>query len=169
MAFWRNYFHLTWSTKDRLPLIQPDIEEQLYSYMVNRASELNVFVYAINGTEDHVHAIVAIPPKHSVSDVVKKLKGASSHFINHVIRPGEFFGWQGGYGCLTIGEKQLSIANHYVRTQKRHHDEGTTNGWLERCDKDDEGPIHKQPYPKQKSKYVRDQSGDYDALGEFPF
>jgi len=169
MAFWRNYFHLTWSTKNRLPLIQPDFEEQLYSYMVKRASELNVFVYAINGIEDHIHVIVAIPPKHSVSEVVKKLKGASSHFINHVIQPEGFFGWQGGYGCLTIGEKYLSFAENYVRAQKQHHEDGTTNGWLERSDKDDEGPVHKNTYPKEGSKYVRDQSGEYDALGELLF
>ena len=85
MAFWRNYYHLTWATKNRLPLIQTEFETQLYSYMIKKASKLDVFVYAINGTEDHMHIVAAIPPKQSVADVVKHLKGASSHYVNHEV------------------------------------------------------------------------------------
>ena len=83
MSFWRNYYHLTWATKNRLPLIQTEFEKQLYSYMVKKAAELNVFVYAIDGTEDHTHVVVAVPPKHRIADVVKTLKGASAHYVNH--------------------------------------------------------------------------------------
>jgi REP element-mobilizing transposase RayT len=82
MAFWRLYYHLVWGTKNRQPLITPVIETHLYSYLVHKASELGVFVYQINGWLDHVHLVVAIPPKLSIADVVKNLKGASSHFIN---------------------------------------------------------------------------------------
>lgn len=75
MSFWRNYYHLTWATKNRLPLIESVFEEQLYSYMVKKAAEHEAFVYALDGTEDHVHVVAAIPPKTSVADFVKSLKG----------------------------------------------------------------------------------------------
>jgi putative transposase len=140
MPYWRNYYHITWATQDRLPLILPAFEKQLFSYMVKKASDFEVFVYALNGTQDHVHLVVAIPPKHTVAGIVKSLKGASAHYVNHVICPADHFAWQRGYGCLTVGEKQRTIAEAYVLNQKQHHAENTSNSWLERYSEEDEGP-----------------------------
>ena len=83
MSFWRLYYHLVWATKNREHLIQPEIEDRLHAYLVRKAAELDVYVYAINGWYDHAHVVAAIPPKHAVADVVKRLKGASSHYLNH--------------------------------------------------------------------------------------
>jgi hypothetical protein len=49
MPFWRLYYHLVWSTKNREHFISPAVEDQLYAYIVNKAAELDVRVYAING------------------------------------------------------------------------------------------------------------------------
>lgn len=54
-----NVFYLVWATKDRAELIGPEVEETLFRYLVNKAAELNVRVYAINGWFDHVHMVVA--------------------------------------------------------------------------------------------------------------
>ena len=145
MSFWRNYYHLIWATRDRQPLITPQVETRLFPYLVNKAMQMNVTVYAVNGWVDHVHMVVAIPPKWSVADVVKELKGASSHDINNqseltgVNIP--HFAWQGGYGVLTIGHGNYPTAVEYVQRQKEHHANGQTNAWLERCDDDDFGPV----------------------------
>ena len=40
MAFWRLYYHLVWATKNREPLIKPEIEKRLYAYLVHKAAEL---------------------------------------------------------------------------------------------------------------------------------
>src|SRR6476661_6869597 len=82
MSFWRLYYHLVWSTKNREHLIQPDVETRLYLYLVSKAAELDVYVYAINGWFDHIHMVVAIPPNHAVAEVVKRLKGGRSHDLN---------------------------------------------------------------------------------------
>lgn len=78
MSFWRNYYHLVWSTKNRLPLILPDFESQLFNYLIHKAAELDTNVLEINGIQDHIHLVLSIPPKNSVADVVKLLKGASA-------------------------------------------------------------------------------------------
>mgnify|MGYP001822711518 CR=1 FL=1 len=141
MSFWRSYYHLVWATKDREPLIQPETEGRLYAYIVRKSAELGVYVYAINGWYDHVHLLVAIPPKHAVADVVKTLKGASSHYLNHEGRLDYEFAWQRGYGALTLGERQCPQAEAYVRGQKDHHEQQTANAWLERCAELNEGPV----------------------------
>lgn len=135
MSFWKHCYHIVWSTKGREPLICPEIEPRLYAYLAFKAGELGVYLYAINGTDDHGHIVAAIPPKHSVAWVVKMLKGSSAHFVNTELRPpGLHFAWQRGYGSLTIGEKQRAAAIEYVQRQKERHRDHTTNVWLERCD-----------------------------------
>ena len=173
MPFWRNYYHLVWATKNRNPLIQPDIEPHLHSYLLHKAKELDVRVFAINGWTDHVHLIVSIPPKLSVSDVVKRLKGASAHDLNHVIGVESHFQWQRGYGVLTLGERQRDRAEAYVNNQKEHHGRQTTNDWLERVDEFDEGPPDEGLAPNGVAPVLREKQILYDsedwAANEFPF
>ena len=172
MPFWRNYYHLIWTTKQRAPIIHDDIEGPLFGYIVKKASQMGVFVYAINGTEDHVHMVVAIPPQQSVADVVKTLKGSSSNYVNQSIQPNGHFEWQRGYGCLTLGEKQRSIAEEYVRNQKQHHAEQSANHWLEHTSETDEGPLTLKTEKKREDSdlsLIRDQHGSYEISDEIPF
>ena len=39
MTFWRLYYHLTWATKNREPLIQLEMKEQVHAYLVRKVSE----------------------------------------------------------------------------------------------------------------------------------
>jgi len=168
MAFWRLYYHLVWATKNREPLIQPDIEERLYAYLIHKATELGVYVYAVNGWRDHVHLIVAIPPKHAIAEVVKQLKGASSHDLNLGNRPDQF-AWQRGYGALSLGERQRSDAVAYVQDQKAHHAQQATNAWLEQCTDLDEGPLAIGLAPELVPAAVHERQAAYQAWEEMPF
>jgi len=168
MPFWRLYYHLTWSTKDRAPFITPEIEPRLYAYIVKKAAELDVFTYAIDGWSDHSHLVAAIPPKVAVAELVKFVKGASFHYLNHECHLDYEFAWQRGYGALSVGEKQRPIAEEYVRNQKKHHEEQTANAWLERYTDLDEGPpgigVNLDAVPT-----LREAPPPYEILGEFPF
>jgi len=169
MAFWRLYYHLVWATKNREHLIQPEIEDWLYAYIVRKAAELGVYIYAINGWYDHIHLVVSIPPKHAVAYVVKRLKGASSHEVNQTDRIDYQFGWQRGYGALSLGERQRPRAEAYVADQKQHHEQQTANAWLERYTEFDEGPSDSGLTPDAAPSMLREQGTIYDAWGEPPF
>ena len=169
MAFWRLYYHLIWSTKDRAPLIIPDIEPRLFAYLVRKSADIGVYVYAVNGWNDHVHMLIAVPPKLALAEVVKELKGASSHDINHEVRLGYPFAWQRGYGALSLGEKQKPLAEAYIRDQKVHHQQQTTSSWLEHCTELDENPTDTGiQYPSVPAAVVSESDVEYDVLGE-PF
>jgi putative transposase len=170
MSFWRNNYHLVWATKNREPLIQPEFESQLFGYIVNKAAELEVYTHAIGGCADHIHLVVSVPPKHAVAQVIKTLKGASSFYVNHVLRPENlYFAWQRGYGCLTIGEKQRPAARAYVLNQKQHHEEKTTNRWLERCPESDQEPTPSN-WTDAAARLVREETATYQVeQADFPF
>ena len=169
MSFWRTYYHLVWSTKNREPLITPQVEARLYAYIVNKAAEIEVFVFEINGCADHVHLIVAIPPKLSVSEVVKHLKGASSFDINQQRALDTGFAWQRGYGVLTLGSRQRVDAEAYVRGQKQHHRDATINPWLEREGETDEGPPDAASFIKNLVPAIHDTTTIYQVREELPF
>ena len=169
MAFWRLYYHLVWATKNREPLIRTEIETRLYAYIVAKASELGVYVYAIDGWYDHVHLVVSIPPKHAVAYIVKRLKGASSHDINQEGALDQHFAWQRGYGALSLGGRQRAEAEAYVADQKRHHEHQTDNAWLERYTEFDEGPEEVGIVSEGVPPILREEETPYDAWGEPPF
>lgn len=165
MPFWKLYYHLVWGTKNRLPLIVPEGEPQLYQFLIDRALEMDVFVYEVNGYLDHVHLVTAIPPKHAVAYVTKTLKGSSSHYINDRGMTADHFSWQRGYGALSLGEKQLPIAKAYVANQKEHHEQASTNNWLERTAEYDEGAV-----VSKDGTILREIETEYAVDGtDFPF
>ncbi|WP_353929908.1 IS200/IS605 family transposase [Okeanomitos corallinicola TIOX110] len=131
MALWRLYYHIVWATKQRQPLISSDIEDKLYGYLIGKANYLGCIVHAIGGIEDHIHLVVSIPPKLSVAEFVKTLKGSSTYHYNHYLDITKKFAWQEGYGVFSLGGKQLQEAVDYVNNQKIHHQNKTTILFLE--------------------------------------
>ncbi|MBP0021653.1 MAG: IS200/IS605 family transposase [Cyanobacteria bacterium SBLK] len=138
MSFWRTYYHLVWATQNRQPLITAERESELYGYITGKADGLGCILHAIGGIENHIHLVVSIPPKLSVAEFIRKIKGSSSYHINHVPSKIDLpLKWQRGYGVFTLGGKQLDTAKGYVNRHKEHHAEGTTIASLER-DRDEE-------------------------------
>ncbi len=140
MAFWRLYYHLVWATKNRQPLIDNQREARLYPYIVSKADSVNCIIHALNGTPDHIHLIVSIPPKIAVAEFVKRIKGSSSHYLNQTFPAPPQFAWQEGYGVFSLGSKQLDTGIAYVGNQKIHHQQSTTISMLEISDHNNDPP-----------------------------
>jgi putative transposase len=128
------YVHLVWSTWKRAPLITPQLQQRVYAAIQHQASELGVDVIAIGGIEDHVHVLARFPATIALSNLVQRLKGASSHFVTHVLRSPDAFKWQGGYGAFTLTKRAVPHVREYVLNQERHHREGRLYRELERTE-----------------------------------
>lgn len=123
------YLHIVWGTWDRLPLITPDIERRLHRNIESEAQKMKCTVLALNGTLDHVHLVASFPTTITIADLVKQVKGVSSHFVNETLQPETQFKWQGGYAALTVSRWDLSKIIGYVKRQKEHH--AADDLWLE--------------------------------------
>jgi REP element-mobilizing transposase RayT len=137
MSYWRLFYHITWGTKHRAALILPKFEPDVYPVIIAKAKSLGARVYAIGGTETHLHLVASIPPDIALNSLIGQVKGNSSHFINQVLRPDFDFRWQREFGVVSFGGKQLSIVVDYVRNQKAHHAENRLYSALERADTTD--------------------------------
>ena len=124
MPYWKLYYHFIWGTKERLPVILPTFESDLYRAIAAKVKELAGITYAIGGIMDHIHLAVSVPPKIAVAKFVGEVKGNSSHYINHIVKPDFEFYWQDEYGVLSFGEKNLPAVVRYIQNQKKHHADG---------------------------------------------
>jgi putative transposase len=131
MPYSKLYYHFIWATKERLPLIEPAFELDLYRAIAAKVQKMDGFVHAIDGTTDHLHLATSFPPKLAPAHFIGEVKGNASHFINHVTKPDFEFHWQDEYGVLTFGEKNLSAVVRYIQNQKKHHADGTVIAALE--------------------------------------
>ncbi len=98
------YLHSVWATWDRMPLLAPAIEQTVYATILAKCRQLDCEPLAIGGTADHVHLLVRFPTTLAVADLVKEVKGASSHLITHQSAP-EPFKWQGSYSAFTVSKE----------------------------------------------------------------
>ncbi|WP_409417783.1 IS200/IS605 family transposase [Flavobacterium sp. PS2] len=120
-SFTKIWIHAIWATKNRQELIDYSIEKNVYDYIREELIELGCPVRIINGMPDHVHILFLQNPQKSISDIVKQIKGSSSHFANRADLILEKFAWQTGFAAFSVSESQLDVVYNYIKNQKQHH------------------------------------------------
>ena len=113
--------HVVFSTKDRQPLITPEVEPELYAYMGGTAKNLESRCLAAGGTENHVHLLVSQSKKVALCHLMEEVKKSSSKWIKTKASTFQTFSWQDGYGAFTIGESQVEALKLYIGGQKERH------------------------------------------------
>jgi len=77
-TFYHRY-HLVWITKYRYKVLNGDVRLRVREIIRQVCAENGVEIIKGVLSNDHVHMFVSIPPKPSVSDLMRKMKGRSSH------------------------------------------------------------------------------------------
>jgi len=124
-SFNKIWIHTVWSTKDWKPLILSDVENEIHGVIRIQLIELGCFVRIINGMPDHVHCLFQLNPQKSIAEVIKQVKGSTSHFINQKELTTERFAWQTGYGAFSVSESGVAKVQEYISNQKEHHKKKT--------------------------------------------
>ncbi|GAB3927463.1 IS200/IS605 family transposase [Larkinella terrae] len=115
------WIHAVFSSKDRQPLIQKKVRMILYPLIREQLTASGCYVDCINGVEDHIHILFLLNPQVAISDLMKHVKGSSSHEINRQNLIPEKFAWQTGYGAFSISESQIGRVRQYIANQEQHH------------------------------------------------
>ena len=76
------YYHLMWIVKKRFHLVTESIRTDLEENLKRKSEELGVHLLAVGLNPEHVHCIISLKPTDYIPEVVKELKGFSSHEIN---------------------------------------------------------------------------------------
>jgi len=111
-----NYVHCVFSTKGRAQLIRDSAP--LWAYLRGVARNRGFDIFAIGGTNNHVHLLLSVPPGMHLGDLVRDLKANSSRFMKTNV-PG--FSWQDGYAAFSVSPSQLEVVKRYIARQEEHH------------------------------------------------
>jgi putative transposase len=114
-------YHCIFSTKHRQRWITPDVEQRLWPYLGGIARQNGLQALLIGGAEDHIHILLGMPPKITISEALKRIKGGSSGWAKEHLPGCRSFGWQDGYGAFTVGPLEIPEVEDYIRNQREHH------------------------------------------------
>ena len=113
--------HLIWSTKNRIPLIIPEIEDELFKYIASIFHNQDSPSLVINGSRDHLHVILSLSRTITIAKLIEEVKRSSSKWIKSKGAKFEKFYWQTGYAALGVGHYNIENLKTYIRNQKEHH------------------------------------------------
>ena len=77
-SVWHCQYHIVWVPKYRFRILQGAVKEAVESGVLAICSYAGCEVIEMNVQPDHVHLVIMIPPKLSISDLMGRLKGQTS-------------------------------------------------------------------------------------------
>ncbi|MDL2262079.1 IS200/IS605 family transposase [Bacteroidales bacterium OttesenSCG-928-I21] len=126
--------HIVWVTKYRYHVLKGDVQIRCRDLLIQICNSENVRILKGVVSKDHVHLHVEYPPSLSISVLVKKLKGRSSHHLQQEFPDlrkrywGQHF-WSVGYGAWSTG----NITDQMVQEYLSHHKDkpnGPMDDWI---------------------------------------
>lgn len=118
---WNCKYHIVFAPKYRRQVIYGKIKSDIGKILRKLCEQKGVEIIEATACSDHIHMLLAIPPKYSVSSIVGYLKGKSSLMIfdrhaNLKYKYGNRHFWCRGYYVDTVGRNEKAI-KEYVRNQ----------------------------------------------------
>ena len=123
---WNCKYHIVWIPKYRKKRLFGELRKALGPVLRELAAHRESEIIEGRLCVDHVHMLIAIPPKYAVAQVVGYIKGKSAIWIarNYAGRKRNFTGqhfWARGYFVSTVGIEEQVIRD-YIRRQE-HEDQ----------------------------------------------
>lgn len=122
-TIWHCQYHIVWTPKYRLKILEGDVSEEVASCIRAFSEQKECEVIELNVQKDHVHLVVMVPPKVSISDYMGIIKGRTAIRVFNKFRSlkkkpywGNHF-WARGYCVDTVGLDAEKICK-YVKYQE---------------------------------------------------
>ena len=120
-AVWECKYHIVWCPKYRFRVLKGQVGRSIRDIIKQLCEWKQIEILEGNVQVDHIHLVLSVPPKHSISEAVGFLKGKSAIkiFDMHLELKKLYWGrhfWAKGYCVSTVGLDEGQIRK-YVRTQ----------------------------------------------------
>ena len=118
---WRCQYHVVFAPKYRRLEIYGAIKADIGKILRQLCQQKGVEIIEAEACPDHIHMLISIPPKYSVSQIMGFLKGKSSLMIfdrhaNLKYKYGNRHFWARGYYVDTVGRNKKQV-QEYIRNQ----------------------------------------------------
>lgn len=115
------HLQLVFAVKYRQALIQPEWKIRLHQYITGIVRNHDHKLLAINTMPDHLNMLIGFRPHQSLADLMSKVKGESSEWINLENLTKSRFRWQEGYGAFSYIKSLVPVVINYILNQEEHH------------------------------------------------
>ncbi len=125
---YHNRYHIVWITKYRYKILTKEMSYRIKAINNQVCSQLGIRIIKGVLSNNHTHMFVEIPPRISVSEFMRRIKGCTSRKIQQEFPElrkrywGQRF-WARGYFCTTSGNVTNEIILNYI--DKHTQDEPT--------------------------------------------
>ena len=121
---WTCKYHIVVTPKYRRKIIYNQYRESLKEILKNLCKYKGIEIIEGHMMPDHVHLLLSIPPKYSVSQIMGYLKGKSALMMfdkhaNLKYKFGNRHFWAEGYYVSTVGLNEATIKK-YIQEQEKH-------------------------------------------------
>ena len=118
---WECKYHIVFAPKYRRQIIYGKIKQDIGQMIRKLCEYKGVEIIEAEACKDHIHMLISLPPKYSLSQFMGYLKGKSSLMIlekyaNLKYKYGNRHFWCRGYYVSTVGKNKKAIAE-YIRNQ----------------------------------------------------
>ena len=118
---WNCKYHIVFAPKYRRQIIYGKVKAEIGKILRTLCERKGVEIIRAEACADHIHMLVSIPPKYSVSEFMGYLKGKSllmifDKFANMKYRYGNRQFWCRGYYVDTVGKNTRAI-DEYIKNQ----------------------------------------------------
>lgn len=125
MSFVNIWIHTVWGTKNREPVLEKSIRDQVRQHISDNAIVKDIYIDCINGYTDHLHSLMTLNADLSVAKQMQLIKGESSFWINKNKLVKGHFEWADEYFVVSVSEDKLQFVRDYINGQEAHHQKET--------------------------------------------
>ena len=121
MSFVKIWIHAVWGTKNREPVLQKAIRDQVRQHISENAVAKGIYIDCINGYADHLHSLMTLSADLSIAKQMQLIKGESSFWINKNKFVKGHFKWADEYFAVSVSEDKLQLVRDYINGQEKYH------------------------------------------------
>ena len=128
-VLWHCQYHIIWVPKFRYRILKGVVAEEIFNCIQVFSAQLSCQVVELNVQPDHIHLLVKIPPKVSMSEFMGTVKGRTAirvfkKFPYLKQRPywGNHF-WANGYCVDTVGLNEDMIRKYIVYQERQEREQ----------------------------------------------
>lgn len=123
---WECKYHVVFAPKYRRQVIYGKLKRDISQILIELCRRKGVEILEAEACTDHIHMLITVPPKYSISQIMGYIKGKSSLIIfdrhaNLKYKYGNRHFWCRGYFVSTVGKNEKKIRQYIAEQLKEDH------------------------------------------------
>ncbi|PWT94618.1 MAG: hypothetical protein C5B52_19515 [Bacteroidetes bacterium] len=115
------FIHAIWFVRDLNKQLSNPIRKVLFSHIEKDSASNGIRILEVNGSDDHVHALVQLLPAQNLAQVMNRMRTSSAEWLNETKFLKEEFAWSEEFAAYSVSPTGVKSVADYIRRQEEHH------------------------------------------------